>query len=90
MNKQNPTAKAETSESANVLHVRKIGNSHGIILSRELLTRLKLSEGDALHLVEQPNGGFRLVKQKPDFDKAMAAARRGMKIYHNALAELAK
>ncbi len=90
MNKPSQTSTGEPLDSGNVLQVRKIGNSLGLILPREMLARLKLKEGDALHVVEQPNGAFRLVKQKPDFDKAMAAARRGMKIYHNALAELAK
>jgi putative addiction module antidote len=79
-----------TGEQAMVLQVRKIGNSVGIILPKELLARLKLAEGDKLTVVEQPNSGFKAVKQTPDFDRAMAAARRGMKIYHNALAELAK
>lgn len=77
-------------ESVNVLQVRRIGNSSGVIFPKELLARMKLSEGDKLHLVEQPSGAFRLVKQEPNFDRAMAAARRGMKLYHNALAELAK
>lgn len=87
MNK--PTTPPEA-ESVNVLQIRRIGNSSGVILPKELLMRLKLVEGDKLHLVEQPGGGFRLMKQEPNFDRAMAAARRGMKIYHNALAELAK
>jgi putative addiction module antidote len=84
----NEIVKVEADKS--VLQIRKIGNSMGIILPRELLASLKLKEGDSLHVVAVPGGGFRLLKQKPDFDKAMAAARRGMKIYHNALAELAK
>ena len=37
-----------------------------------------------------PGGGFLLTPHDPDFEKAMAVARRGMKRYHNALAELAK
>ncbi|WP_420102651.1 AbrB/MazE/SpoVT family DNA-binding domain-containing protein [Bosea sp. (in: a-proteobacteria)] len=90
MNRQLSPSQSEAGEAVNVLQVRKIGNSLGLILPKEILAQLKLSEGDKLHLVEQPNGGFRFVKQKPDFDKAMAAARRGMKLYHNALAELAK
>lgn len=90
MNKPSKTNTGEPVDSSTVLQIRKIGNSVGIILPKELLARLKLTEGDKLHVVEQPNAGFRLVKQAPDFDKAMQAARRGMKIYHNALAELAK
>ena len=90
MSKQNLPATERGSENANVLQIRKIGNSLGVILPRDVLAQLKLAEGDKVHLVEQTGGGFRCVKQKPDFDKAMEAARRGMKIYHNALAELAK
>ncbi|MGL4444884.1 MAG: AbrB/MazE/SpoVT family DNA-binding domain-containing protein, partial [Alsobacter sp.] len=36
------------------LQVRKIGNSIGVILPKELLARLKLQEGDVLHVVEEP------------------------------------
>ena len=39
-------------EQAMVLQVRKIGNSVGIILPKELLARLKLAEGDKLTVVE--------------------------------------
>lgn len=78
------------SGSGTVLQIRKIGNSVGIILPKELLARFNLTEGDRLTVVEQPNESFQLSKSKPDFEQAMAAARRGMKLYHNALAELAK
>ena len=67
-----------------VLQVRKIGNSIGVILPKELAARLNLKEGDKLFPVEQ------LTPHDPDFEKAMEIARRGMKRYHNALAELAK
>ena len=72
------------------LQIRKIGNSVGVILPKELLARLNLKEGDKLFPVEQPNGGLLLTPHNPDFEKAMEVARRGMKRYHNALAELAK
>jgi hypothetical protein len=49
-----------------------------------------LKEGDRLFVVEQPGGGFVLTPHDPGFEKAMEVARRGMKRYHNALAELAK
>jgi putative addiction module antidote len=72
------------------LRVRKIGNSIGFILPKDTAARLDLKEGDRLFLVEQPGGGFVLTPHDPDFEKAMAVARRGMKRYRNALAELAK
>ena len=72
------------------LQVRKIGNSIGFLLPKETAARLDLKEGDQLFVVEQPGGGFVLTPHDPDFEKAMEVARRGMKRYHNALAELAK
>ncbi|SEO12003.1 AbrB/MazE/SpoVT family DNA-binding domain-containing protein [Bradyrhizobium sp. OK095] len=85
----NASPKDVKSEST-VLQVRKIGNSIGVILPKELAARLNLKEGDKLFPVEQPDGGFLLTPHDPDFEKAMEVARRGMKRYHNALAELAK
>jgi putative addiction module antidote len=72
------------------LQVRRIGNSIGFILPKDTAARLDLREGDRLFVVEQPGGGFVLTPHDPDFEKAMEVARRGMKRYHNALAELAK
>jgi putative addiction module antidote len=73
-----------------ILQVRKIGNSIGFILPKETVARLSLKEGDRLFVMDQPGGGFVLTPRDPDFERAMAVARRGMKRYHNALAELAK
>jgi putative addiction module antidote len=72
------------------LQIRKIGNSIGFILPKVMAARLNLKEGDKLFPIEQPGGGFILTPHDPDFEKAMTVARRGMRRYHNALAELAK
>jgi putative addiction module antidote len=85
----NETSKDLRVESS-VLQVRKIGNSVGLILPKEMIARLNLKEGDKLFPVEQPGGSVLLTPYDPDFEKAMTIARRGMKRYHNALAELAK
>ncbi len=72
------------------LEIKKIGNSVGVILPKELLARFNLKEGDKLFPVEQPDGGLLLTPHDPEFEKAMKVARQGMKRYHNALAALAK
>ena len=36
-----------------LLQIKKIGNSLGFILPKDLLARLKLKEGDKLHVVER-------------------------------------
>jgi putative addiction module antidote len=83
---ENPKDRVESS----VLQVRKIGNSIGFILPKEMVARLNLKAGDKLFPVEQPGGSLVLTPYDPDFEMAMTVARRGMKRYHNALAELAK
>jgi putative addiction module antidote len=85
----NENPKEARSES-NALQVRRIGNSIGFIMPKDTAARLNLREGDKLFLMEQPGGGFTLTPHDPDFERAMEVARRGMKRYHNALAELAK
>ena len=73
-----------------VLQIRKIGNSLGFILPKDLLARLDLKEGDKMHVVEQTGSTVRLSPYEPGFAKAMAVANKGMRTYRNALAELAK
>lgn len=72
------------------VQLKKIGNSSGVILPKELMARLNLSVGDKFFATLSPDGGIRLTPYDPTFEKAMKVARRGMKIYRNALAELAK
>jgi putative addiction module antidote len=72
------------------VELKRIGNSTGILLSKEILARLQLTVGDKLYATLTPDGGIHLTPHDPSFQKAMEVARRGMKIYRNALAELAK
>jgi putative addiction module antidote len=73
-----------------VVRLKKIGNSTGVLLPKELMARLNISVGDTFYATLTPDGGIRLTPHDPKFEKAMEVARRGMKIYRNALAELAK
>lgn len=72
------------------VELKKIGNSAGVILPKEVMARLNLSVGDKFYATLTAEGGIRFTPYDPDFEKAMEVARRGMKIYRNALAELAK
>lgn len=72
------------------LELKKIGNSTGLILPRELLARLGLSQGDSVYVTESADGGIRLVPRNPDFERGMEIARKAMKKYKSALRELAK
>jgi putative addiction module antidote len=73
-----------------LLQIRKIGNSVGLILPKELLARLKLKEGDKLYVIEQPERGVKLSPYDPKHAKAMEIARRSFRKYadtYKALAE---
>ncbi len=69
--------------------VTSIGNSMGIVLPKEALTKLKAEKGDVLYLVDGPEG-LTLTPYRHDFEKQMQAAEKVMKKYRNALHELAK
>jgi putative addiction module antidote len=72
------------------LKLRAIGNSVGVVLPKEILARLKVSEGDTLYAIDAPNGDIVLTKSDPAFEADMEIARRIMKERYNVLRELAK
>jgi putative addiction module antidote len=72
------------------VELKKIGNSTGVIFPKELMSRLNLSAGDSFYATLTPDGGVRFTPYDPKFAAAMKIARRGMKVYRNALAALAK
>ena len=72
------------------LKIIKVGNSLGMRLPREVLSRLHLEDGDTLILTESPEGGYRLTPYNPDFEQQMKAAEEGMRRYRNTLKALAQ
>lgn len=72
--------------------IRKIGNSEGVILPKELLERHNLSAGDTLVLIEDGDE-LRLRRSADDpeeFERKMKIARERMKKYEVAYRVLAK
>lgn len=69
--------------------IRKIGNSEGVIIPKEVLLGLGLKAGDELTL-EIQDGSISLVRSNDDLSSQMEAARIGMAKYRTALRELAK
>lgn len=72
------------------LQVRRIGNSLGLILPKELLARLRLQEGDKLHIVEHTERGLKLSPYDPKHARAMELAREGFREYADTFKALAK
>jgi putative addiction module antidote len=72
------------------LKVRKIGNSLGVVLPKEAVSRLHADEGDHLFLIEGPNGGYQLTPYDPAFEKKMKKAGDIIARYRNTLHTLSK
>ncbi len=72
------------------LKVRKFGNSLGVILPKEVISRLQTGDGKKLFLVEGADGEYRLSPYDPDFEKQMEKIEDIMSRYRNALRALAK
>lgn len=70
--------------------IRKIGNSLGIVLPKEVLQSMKVKEGDVLYLTEGAENSIHATPEKPDFAEIMRLAEDGMNRYRNTLRELAK
>ncbi len=73
-----------------LLEVKKIGDSLGLILPKDLLARFKLKEGDKLHVVEQTERGIKLSPYDPKRSKAVEFARRSFRKYAETYKALAK
>lgn len=71
------------------LQIKKIGNSTGLILPKELLQRLGLEQGDEVIVSQEPDG-LKIRLMEDDFERGLEIARKAMKKYRSALRELAK
>ncbi len=69
--------------------VTAVGNSMGILLPKEALSKMKASKGDTLYLVESPDG-YTITPYQQDFEAQIEATESIMKRYKNTLRELAK
>ena len=76
--------------SALKIEIKKIGNSDGLLIPRELMQRLDLKRGQQLHITERPGGGFQALPYDPDFERTMELAEETMDTYRDTLATLAK
>jgi putative addiction module antidote len=70
--------------------VRKIGNSLGVVLPKEAVSRLRTGEGARLFLVESPDGAYQLTPYDPAFEKKMQKAEEIIGRYRNTLHTLSK
>lgn len=84
-----PDAPAPRAKSSGKLKVRRIGNSLGVVLPKDVLAKLGAEEGTELTLSVVPEGVV-LSHLSEDIIEQIEAGRRAMQRYRNALRELAK
>jgi len=72
------------------LKIRKFGNSLGVVLPKEVISRLQMGDGERVFLIEAPDGDYRLTPYDPAFEKKIAKAEEIMNRYRNTLHSLAK
>lgn len=71
------------------LKLRAIGNSIGVLLPKEILARLKVGEGDTLHVVETKDG-IMLTPLDPRVAEQIRLGREVMHQYRDTLRALAQ
>jgi putative addiction module antidote len=74
---------------ASTAKITIIGNSIGIILSKEVLTKLRVEKGDQIYITETPSG-VELSPYDQDFADEIDAAKRVMKKNRDVLRRLAE
>lgn len=72
--------------------IRKIGNSEGVIIPRDILDRLNIHAGDTVTLIEDSDGlRLKRAEMSPEeFEQKMKIARERMKKYEVAYRALAR
>ncbi len=71
------------------LKIRQIGNSAGVVLTKEMLGKLGVAVGDELQVLETSKG-LELSPFDRELDDALSWIEKGAKRYRNTLRALAK
>jgi putative addiction module antidote len=73
----------------NILKLTAVGNSVGVILPKDILSKLRVDKGDTLYVLETPEG-IELTAYRPDFAAQMDAAEGVMRENRDVLRKLAQ
>ncbi len=69
---------------------KRIGNSTGFLIPRDVVIRLGIEQGKTFHLTETGDGGLLISPYDPDFDATMQIVEEVMEEYKDTLKALAK
>ena len=71
------------------LKLIRVGDSTGVVIPEEMLTRLKLGQGDALLAIETPQG-YLLTPYDPEVEEELKIGREFMGAYRETFRTLAE
>jgi putative addiction module antidote len=71
------------------LKLTAVGTSTGVVIPKDMLTRMKVSRGDTLHVVETPDG-YLLTPYDPQVAAQVAEGREFVKAYRDTFKALAE
>jgi putative addiction module antidote len=71
------------------LKLTAVGTSTGVVIPKEMLSRMKVALGDTLHVVETPDG-YLLTPVDPEVAAQIEAGSEFMREYRNILKILAE
>jgi putative addiction module antidote len=74
---------------ATSVKITQIGNSVGIVLPREVLSKLKAEKGDVVYITDAPDGIY-ITPYDQHFGEEMEAARSVMRQHRDVLRRLAE
>jgi len=69
------------------IKLRKVGNSFGFTIPKELMEKYNLKEGEELHVIEN-NDGFKLTPFDPEFEQWTKSFIKTNEKYKNTLKKL--
>jgi putative addiction module antidote len=70
-------------------HIRKIGNSAGFNLTKDMMSEMNLNIGDNIYFVKTDNGEYKLCTFDPEQVETIKTARKISSKYKNLLKALA-
>ncbi len=72
-----------------MLKLTQIGNSVGVILPKEALTRMRVEKGQSVFLTETPEG-YAITPYDPSLEEQIQAGREFMQEFRDTFHQLAK
>ena len=72
------------------LKVTQVGNSLGVVLSKEALAKLSVGKGDTIYLTNAPDGSMRISAYSKEVAEEIAIGKAFMDRYRDTFKALAK